>query len=139
MGFNHRKMKDQCLQAKSSDPRESKSPTPGVSIVAEHRADRGIDRIAAIGRACNSCEGPSSYPRLVARTAGGLISYGVDLDWCYRRAAYFVDKILKGANPADLPLEFPTELELWVNLKTAKAPGLKIPPTVLVRADKIIE
>jgi putative ABC transport system substrate-binding protein len=71
--------------------------------------------------------------------AGGLISYGVNLDWCFHRTAYYVDKILKGANPADLPVEFPTTLELWINQKTAKALGLKIPPTVLVRADKIIE
>jgi putative tryptophan/tyrosine transport system substrate-binding protein len=71
--------------------------------------------------------------------AGGLVSYGVTLDWCFHRAAYYVDKILKGTKAADLPVEFPTELELWVNLKTAKALGLKIPPTVLVRADKIIE
>jgi putative ABC transport system substrate-binding protein len=71
--------------------------------------------------------------------AGGLVSYGVNLDWCYVRTAHYVDKILKGAKPADLPVEFPTTLELWINQKTAKALGLKIPPTVLVRADKIIE
>jgi putative tryptophan/tyrosine transport system substrate-binding protein len=71
--------------------------------------------------------------------AGGLISYGVNLDWCFQRQAYYVDKILKGTKPADLPVEFPTELQLWINLKTAKALGLKISPTVLVRADKIIE
>jgi putative tryptophan/tyrosine transport system substrate-binding protein len=70
---------------------------------------------------------------------GGLVSYGVNLDWCFHREAYYVDKILKGAKPADLPVEFPTTLELWVNMKTAKALGLKIPPAVLVRADKIIE
>ena len=71
--------------------------------------------------------------------AGGLVSYGVNLDWCYVRTAYYVDKILKGAKPADLPVEFPTTLELWINQKTAKALGLKISPTLLVRADKIIE
>ena len=71
--------------------------------------------------------------------AGGLISYGVNLDWCFHRAAYFVDRILKGAKAADLPVEFPTTLELWINMKASKALGLKIPPTVLVRADKIIE
>jgi putative ABC transport system substrate-binding protein len=71
--------------------------------------------------------------------AGGLVSYGVNLDWCFVRAAYYVDKILKGAKPADLPVEFPTTLELWINEKTAKALGLKISPTLLVRTDKIIE
>ena len=71
--------------------------------------------------------------------AGGLVSYGVNLDWCFHRVAYFVDRILKGAKAADLPVEFPTTLELWINMRTAKALGLKIPPAVLVRADKIIE
>jgi putative tryptophan/tyrosine transport system substrate-binding protein len=71
--------------------------------------------------------------------AGGLISYGVDLDWCFHRAAYYVDRILKGARPGELPVEFPTTLELWINLKTAKALSLKISPDLLVRADNIIE
>ena len=71
--------------------------------------------------------------------AGGLVSYGVNLDWCFHHMAYFVDRILRGSKAAELPVEFPTTLELWINLKTAKALGLKIPPTVLVRADKIIE
>ena len=71
--------------------------------------------------------------------AGGLISYGVNLDWCFRRAAYFVDRILKGAKAAELPVEFPTTLELWINRKTANSLGLKISPDLLVRADNIIE
>ena len=69
--------------------------------------------------------------------AGGLVSYGINLDWCFHRSAYYVDKILRGTSPADLPVEFPTRLYLSLNLKAAKALGLEFP--VNVRADEVIE
>jgi putative ABC transport system substrate-binding protein len=71
--------------------------------------------------------------------AGGLISYGVSLPDNYRRAATYVDKILKGAKPADLPLEQPTKFELVINTKTAKRLGLKIPPALTVFAEELIQ
>jgi putative ABC transport system substrate-binding protein len=79
------------------------------------------------------------YGNRQAVDAGGLMSYGADLAESYRRIAYFVDRILKGTKPSELPVEQPTKFELVINLKTAKQIGLTIPPEVLARANRLIK
>ena len=97
-------------------------------------SERG--RIASLAAAARL---PTIYGFRDHVDAGGLVSYGVNLAENFHRAAAYVNKILKGANPGDLPVEFPTKLELVINDRAAKDLGLIIPPSVLVRADEVIE
>jgi putative tryptophan/tyrosine transport system substrate-binding protein len=110
---------------------------PDALFVAYHPTNYvNRQRIADFGIAQRI---PGMVPYREATMAGGLMSYGVSVTGQYRRVAGLVDKILKGAKPADIPVERPTRLELVINLATAKALGLDLPPTLLARADAIIE
>ena len=96
-----------------------------------HRRD--IIRFATVNRL------PCIFPYAQGPEDGALMSYGADLREHWRRAAVYVDKILKGAKPAELPIEQPTKFELVISMKTAKALGVTIPPSLLLRADRVIE
>ena len=113
-----------------------KERVPALSVIPDPLVNDNRGRIVAFA-ATNRL--PAIYPYRTFVDAGGLMSYGVDLSDLSRRAATFVDRILKGAKPAELPIEQPTKFELVVNLKTAKALGLTIPPSLLLRADHVIQ
>jgi putative tryptophan/tyrosine transport system substrate-binding protein len=110
-----------------------------VDVVIVLQTSLLVVNSAEIAAAALAMSLPTVYGYREHVIEGGLVSYGVDLRWCYHRSAYFVDKILHGAAPADLPIEFPTQFPLSINLKTAKELGLTVPPSVLLRADEVIE
>jgi len=104
----------------------------------------GIDAVtqanaATIAKLAAEQKLPTAYPAREFVELGGLLSYGVDYPDLYYRAAGLIDKIFKGARPANLPVEQPTKLELVINLKMAKSLGLEVPPMLLARADEVIE
>ena len=135
------------LRSQLLDVRTVRDLEPALDAAAGQRADAvivGIDAVAQVHR--EQIIGALAKRRLPAISrerefvdAGGLMSYGIHYADSYRRAATYVDKIMRGAKPGDLPVEQATKLELVVNLKTAKTLGLTIPPSVLVRADQVIE
>ena len=121
---------DGAFTALTRDRAEALMVLSDVMFITERRA---IVELAARHRV------PAVYPDREFVNAGGLMFYGASLMDMYRRAASYVDRVLRGARPADLPIEQPTKFELVINLKTAKALGLTIPPSLLLRADQVIE
>ena len=114
----------------------AREPSGGL-VVLPNPVTEGNRKLIIAMAARHRLPGVYAFPYLVRE--GGLISYGVDLADEYRQAASYVDRILRGENPADLPVQQPTKFRLLVNLKTAKALGLTVPPTLLARADEVIE
>jgi putative ABC transport system substrate-binding protein len=111
---------------------------PGGGLVAPPDIFTDVHRAAIISAAARN-NIPAVYAFSESARDGGLLSYAVDRVDTWRRAATYVDRILRGENPGDLPVQFPTKFEMAVNRKTATALGLAIPPSILLRADEVIE
>jgi putative ABC transport system substrate-binding protein len=111
---------------------------PGGGLVVMADAFMAVHRASIISTAARNSVPTVYWASFFARD-GGLLSYGNDPVDIWRRAATYVDRILRGAKPGDLPVQFPTKFEMVLNLKTAKALGLAIPPSIMLRADEVIE
>jgi putative ABC transport system substrate-binding protein len=111
---------------------------PGGGLVVLGNAFTNVHRAPIISAAARN-NVPAVYYLSTFVRDGGLLSYGNDLVDNFRRAASYVDRILSGAKPAELPVQFPTKFEMVVNLKTAKALGLAVPPSIMLRATEVIE
>jgi len=132
----------QFLGAKGADDLDSAfeaAKRSGVQAVLAHPSTFVVTNRARIIELAAKNRLPAIYPQTEYTEAGGLMSYGPDIVDNYRRAAVYVDKILKGTKPADLPVQQPMKFEFVINLKTAKQIGLTIPPNVLARADRVIK
>ena len=114
----------------------AREPNGGLIVTASSLAQAQRDLIVTLAARHKL---PAVYFQRIFVTGGGLISYGADAVDQYRRAAGYVDRILKGEKPADLPVQAPTKYELVINLKIAKTLGLTVPPSLLARADEVIE
>jgi putative ABC transport system substrate-binding protein len=111
---------------------------PGGGLVVMPDVFASVHRVPIISAAARN-NVPAVYYLSVFTRDGGLLSYGGDQVDNFRRAAIYVDRILRGAKPAELPVQLPTKFEMVVNLKTAKALGLAVPPSILLRVDEVIE
>ena len=120
-------------------PTFRKFAAEGVDVVIVLQSNFLLLARADIAAAAAATRRPTVFGYRELVEAGGLISYGVNLEYCFHRSATYLQKILKGIPVADLPIEFPTKLELVINLKTAKALGVEVPATLLARADEVIE
>ena len=115
---------------------QAREPNGGLIVMPDSFMDANRVEITSLAARYRL---PAVYPFRFFAEVGGLLSNGVDRTDNFRRAATYVDRILKGEKPAELPVQTPTKYELVINLKTAKALGLEIPPTLLARADEVIE